>query len=181
MEVPRLGVESELQLPAYTTPTAMQDPNRICNLHHNSQQCRILNPLSEARDRIYILMDASQLRFPWATTGTLSLNHSKGRTWSYPCSLRKWNYCSRLKERRKDLEEIHSLRKMWWVRKNFLNNSTKIERARGWLISIIWREMKAPTLLSLPSLWAVGNERREASVGESYRDSIQGKGKFVWR
>ena len=26
MEVPRLGVESELQLPAYTTVTATQDP-----------------------------------------------------------------------------------------------------------------------------------------------------------
>ena len=26
MEVPRLGVELELQLPAYTTATAMQDP-----------------------------------------------------------------------------------------------------------------------------------------------------------
>ena len=26
MEVPRLGVESELQLPAYTTAIAMQDP-----------------------------------------------------------------------------------------------------------------------------------------------------------
>ena len=26
MEVPRLGVESELQLPAYTTATAMPDP-----------------------------------------------------------------------------------------------------------------------------------------------------------
>ena len=33
MEVPRLGVESELQLPAYTTTTAMPDP--ICNLHHH--------------------------------------------------------------------------------------------------------------------------------------------------
>ena len=36
MEVPRLGVESELQLPAYTTATAMQDPSSICNLHHTS-------------------------------------------------------------------------------------------------------------------------------------------------
>ena len=27
MEVPRLGVESELQLPAYTTATATQDPS----------------------------------------------------------------------------------------------------------------------------------------------------------
>ena len=30
MEVPRLGVESELQRLAYTTATAMPDPNRIC-------------------------------------------------------------------------------------------------------------------------------------------------------
>ena len=33
MEVPRLGVESELQLPAYTTDTAMQDPSLICNIY----------------------------------------------------------------------------------------------------------------------------------------------------
>ena len=32
MEVPRLEVESELQLPAYTTATAMQDPSLNCNL-----------------------------------------------------------------------------------------------------------------------------------------------------
>ena len=55
MEVPRprLGVELALQLLAYitTTATAMEDPNRVCGLHHRSQQCWILNPLSEARDR----------------------------------------------------------------------------------------------------------------------------------
>ena len=33
MEVPRLGVQSELWLPAYATATAMQDPSRICDLH----------------------------------------------------------------------------------------------------------------------------------------------------
>ena len=32
MEVPRLGVQSELQLPAYATATAMSDLSRICNL-----------------------------------------------------------------------------------------------------------------------------------------------------
>ena len=32
MEVPRLGVELELQLPAYTTATATQDLSCICNL-----------------------------------------------------------------------------------------------------------------------------------------------------
>ena len=48
MEVPRLGVKSELQLQAYTTATAMPDPSRICNLHHSLQQCQILKPLSKA-------------------------------------------------------------------------------------------------------------------------------------
>ena len=52
MEVPRLGVESELQLPAYATATATPDLSCICNLHHSSsRQRRILNPLNEARDR----------------------------------------------------------------------------------------------------------------------------------
>ena len=63
MEVPRIGVESELQLIAYTRATAKQGLNRVCNLHHSSQQGQILNPLSKARDRTSILMDASQIRF----------------------------------------------------------------------------------------------------------------------
>ena len=45
MEVPRLGVESEVQLPAYTPATAMQDPTRVCNLHQSSWQHWILNLL----------------------------------------------------------------------------------------------------------------------------------------
>ena len=57
MEVPRLGVELELQLLAYTT--AKPDLSLVCNLHHSSQQCRNLNTLSEARDRTCILMDTS--------------------------------------------------------------------------------------------------------------------------
>ena len=68
MEVPRLGVESELQLLAYTTATAAQDLSCICDLHHSSQQCRI--PLSEARGRTRILMDTSQNCFHCATVGT---------------------------------------------------------------------------------------------------------------
>ena len=39
MHVPRLGVKSELQLPAYAT--AVQDPSHVCNLHNSSQQSRI--------------------------------------------------------------------------------------------------------------------------------------------
>ena len=70
MEVPRLGVQLELKPPAYATATATQDPSHICNLYHSSLQHWILNPLSEARDRTFILMDTSQIRFCWATTGT---------------------------------------------------------------------------------------------------------------
>ena len=61
MEVLRLGAESELQLPAYTTAIATWGLSRICNLHHSSWQCWIINPLSEARDWTHILMDTSQL------------------------------------------------------------------------------------------------------------------------
>ena len=63
MEVPRLGVSLELQLPVYTRATAPRDPSCVCNLNHSSWQRRILNPLGEARDRSCILMDASQMRF----------------------------------------------------------------------------------------------------------------------
>ena len=63
-EVPRLGVKSELQLPAYTTTTATWDPSHICHLYHSSWRCRILNPLSKARNQTCILMDTSQVRYP---------------------------------------------------------------------------------------------------------------------
>ena len=61
MEVPRLGVESKLQLLAYTTATATQDPSCIWNLHYSSLQRWILNPLREARDQIHIFMDPSRV------------------------------------------------------------------------------------------------------------------------
>ena len=63
IEMPRLGVKLELQLLTYTTATAMQDLSRICNLHYSSQQHQILNPLSEARDWTWVLVDTCQIRF----------------------------------------------------------------------------------------------------------------------
>ena len=70
MEFPRLEVELELQLSAYTTATATLDLNRLCYLHHSSQQHCILNSLSLARDRTQKLMVTSRILFCCATTGT---------------------------------------------------------------------------------------------------------------
>ena len=90
MEVPRLGVRSELELLGYTTATATPDPSCICDLHHSSQQHQILNPLSEARDGTRVLLDTSQVCYCWVMTGTpcsdvskqKSLNVSLPKVWS---------------------------------------------------------------------------------------------------
>ena len=39
-EVPRLGVESELQMTAYAIATS--DPSCVCDLYHSSEQSQIL-------------------------------------------------------------------------------------------------------------------------------------------
>ena len=54
MEVPRLGIKSELQLLANTIAIATQIPD----------------PLIKARDQTHIPMGTSQIRFLCATTGT---------------------------------------------------------------------------------------------------------------
>ena len=48
MEVPRLGVKLEIQLPVCATE--MTDLRCICDLGHSAQQFKILNPVSEAKD-----------------------------------------------------------------------------------------------------------------------------------
>ena len=60
MEVPRLGVESELLLLAYTTAIATPDLSHIFDLCCSPWQHQILNPMSKARDQIRILMDISR-------------------------------------------------------------------------------------------------------------------------
>ena len=74
-EGPRLGVKLELQPPAYTTATAMQDPSHVCDLHHSSWQCRIPDPLSEPRDKSCILMDTSRIHFHCTTQELWLLLH----------------------------------------------------------------------------------------------------------
>ena len=67
LQVLRLCVELELQLqlPSYITVTAMPDLSIVFDLHHTSEQCQILNPLSKTRDQTCILMDTSWVHNCW--------------------------------------------------------------------------------------------------------------------
>ena len=75
MEVPRLGVDLELQLSAYTTATAMQALSHVCDRHHSSWQRQILNPLREA---------GSNLHAHGHQLGSLLLHHN-GKSFSLCC------------------------------------------------------------------------------------------------
>ena len=93
MEIPRLGDESELQLLAYTIATAMKDPSpsHVYDLHHSLRQRQILNPLSKARDRTFILMDASQTLStePWWELQDIILDRKYGQGLSEKVSFEK--------------------------------------------------------------------------------------------
>ena len=69
MEVHRLGVQLELQLPACTTATATSDPGLVYRLPHSLQQHQILNPLNEARAQTPVLIDNK--------SGLLLLSHNR--------------------------------------------------------------------------------------------------------
>ena len=70
MEVPRLEVQLQLQLPAYATAIATWDLRHVCDLHWSSWQRQILNPVVKARDQTHNLMVPSWICFHCAMTGT---------------------------------------------------------------------------------------------------------------
>ena len=67
MEVPKLGIELELQLPAYTT--AILDPSSIYELCCSLWQYRIVNSPKEASDQTHILMGTSWVLNPLSHNG----------------------------------------------------------------------------------------------------------------
>ena len=106
MEVPRLGVQSELQLSAYTTATATQDLSRICNLHLSSRQCQNINPLNKARDGTLNLTVPSQIvsDVPRRERLTLSRFHTQGASpLAHGAQLQTWFHLQLGYSRRKDL------------------------------------------------------------------------------
>ena len=91
MEVLGLGIELELQPPACATATP--DLSHVCDLPHSSRQCRILNPLSEARDGTRRLMVPSRIRQPLRHDGS-SVEVMRARGQEVYCVYRKLEtYC----------------------------------------------------------------------------------------
>ena len=86
MEIPGLGFEPEMQLPAYITDTAMDDLSCICDIHHSSRQHWILKPQNKGRDWTHILIDNS-----WVCN---LLSHMRTPSWFYfKCKqLVGWNW-----------------------------------------------------------------------------------------
>ena len=89
MEVPRLGVESELSPLAYATATAMPDPSLACNPHHSSRQSWILNPLSHN-----------------GNSGTEFLN---GNSWSQTCRMSAF-FCIYVALKHNILKSVNALK-----------------------------------------------------------------------
>ena len=69
MEVPRLGVELELELQAYTTAVETPDPSYICNLHRSLGQHQMLGIKAEGSN-LYPHRDNIKSLTRRATAGT---------------------------------------------------------------------------------------------------------------
>ena len=55
---------------AYATATATWDPRHVCNVHHSSWQCRVLDAVSKVRDGTHILVDTNHIHFHSTTMET---------------------------------------------------------------------------------------------------------------
>ena len=65
----------------------------IFNLHHSSQQCQILNPLSEARGQTLILLDTSQILNRLSHNRNSKITLCCGRKDSFPGSAEVKQMC----------------------------------------------------------------------------------------
>ena len=97
VEVPRLGVQLDLQLQATTTATAMPDLSCICNLCHSLRQHQILNTSSEARDWTCVLTDTILVR-------NLLIDNGNSKNIDLKCSYNKKKNGRRRKRKKKKTE-----------------------------------------------------------------------------
>ena len=147
----------------------MWDLRRIYNLHHSSRQCRILNPLSKAREQTCILKDTSWVHYHRATMGTpepvLTYNLMEEMEPDFPCShcttmgTPPLNFCLLFVSHYKHLYCSSSLRNQWpmdwimfshaiktkvniWVKDQILESKTPLR------VHIIYRFIKQFTTIS---------------------------------
>ena len=121
----------QIRATAYATATAIQDLSRSYNLHHSSWQHQTLNPLSEARDQIRVLIDPSWLRHD----GSSSKIYLKNLFFifvffGHTCSMWKspaqgWNLCYS-----RDLHHNCSSARSHYATQNFLQNVFKMEKLK---------------------------------------------------
>ena len=126
MEVPRLGVQSKLQLLARITATARPDLSCICDLHRSLQQHRILDPLSQAKDWPCIFMDTSQVCYHWATMGTPLCPFLKLDCLSFHCWWWVFKICSDAWPYQ--IQELKKISHVLWVAFAFLTASLEVHR-----------------------------------------------------
>ena len=74
---------------AYTTVMATSDPSSICDLRCSLWQHQTLNPLSEARNPTWVIMDTSWVLNCWATMGTPQFFNI---VTFYSSALTQWNF-----------------------------------------------------------------------------------------
>ena len=133
MEVPRLRVKSELQLPTYTTATEMQDPSRVCGLHHSSWQCWILNPQSKASDQTWILMDASQIRN--------LLSHNGNSRGVFYCDKSWWTDTDLLLKRHRNIGHSFS---QYTSPKHLLRARLNVQTLQTWPLTTAYHSALSP-------------------------------------
>ena len=85
VEVPRLRVESELQLPAYATATGTLHPSCICNLHHKDISKD--TPLVSSRTWTLVYPVALMYASSYSSNSTPSLYLWGCRFDPWPCSV----------------------------------------------------------------------------------------------
>ena len=96
-------VKLELQLPTYATATAALDLSRNFG---SLWQCRILNPLSKARDQTWPDGHYAKFLTRWATTGIPGHDDCWSNFWKLPSTSTE---CSP----RKEAENISSVSPVW--------------------------------------------------------------------
>ena len=104
-EFSRLGVKSELQLPACATVMALWDPSCLCNLHHSSWQHWIFNPLSKAKNRTCIHKVTSRDFNPLSLNGNYQLSPLL-----FSIVLEIPTYCNQRKKRKKGIQIVKEVK-----------------------------------------------------------------------